>query len=119
MNATAAPIDLKTFDELTLSNLVYVMAPDEMPKQISVYKIQVDEDSRSKTKIEFAEWKDDAVSFPDGEHFFQDADGCMYTTSKDVYKSWQKPFVEKEILKQEARIAELILEIEELKKSIQ
>lgn len=106
-----------SFSDLTLSNPIFLVT-DKDYFVLLIKRIEDDEDERGKTKIAF-HWEADAISLPGNEYNYIDKEtGFKYTTSKKQYKEWIIPFVEKKIKEKEKRIADIQLEIQELKESI-
>lgn len=108
----------KTFGELSLHDKIYWVNTSTHSSS-GIIKIEEDGDRRSNVLIELDNYKEEPISFPDGEstHEPKDCD-TKYTTDKEQYRKWIKPFVLKQIAEKEKRIKEIQQEIYELQSDI-
>lgn len=108
--------EIKTFGELCLQDRIFYVT-DKKHSSIAILKIECDPDDYNRTLIELHDT--DSVSFPDDETVYEDKEGeVKYTTDKKQYHQWTIPFIEKQIAYKEKILAEIQLEIQELKESI-
>lgn len=109
--------EVKTFGELSLQDRIFYVT-DKKHSSIGITKIECDPDDNRRTLIELDD-TNDSTSFPDAETFYEDKDNeVKYTTDKKQYHQWTIPFIEKQIAYKKKILAEIQLEIEELKESI-
>lgn len=108
----------KTFDELSLRDKIYSLTDAGTFISRNIFSIKTDDQQINKTLISI-DSPDEEVSFPDGEHFYDDRDReIKYTTDPKVYAEWKKPSILREIAEKEKRIESIKFDIEELRKSI-
>lgn len=109
--------EIKTFGELCLHDKIYWVSISDHSYS-GITKIEEDEDDRSNVVIELSNG-DDPISFPEGESFYVPKDfDIKYTTDKNQYLKWIKPFILNKIAEKEKRIEELKQEIFELNSDI-